>query len=234
MTPSTFTTTSENQRVSIRPSWLSIVAPLGRIHGDEATLIGAVRDIHALDGLIDWGIAAASDVTRLETQIGKRLTDLFESGTAIECWVDCDADRVADLKPLTVSKTAAVNRWNVPSTMLPKLGTLATREQDFAVALGEADEQFSRVEKQRQAALSLRRTWSISEMSHRGTFPSWMPDWVRTLIVEESRFWIQLPSAPAPAPEVQAVPPVIQAAIVEPAPEVPVKTFADRLKGVFA
>jgi hypothetical protein len=233
MTASTFQI-QESGRYSIRPSWLTIVAPLGRLHGDESTLIGVCRDHNALDGKIDWGIATSSDLQRIDLQLGRRLSELFESGEAIEAWVDCNAERVVDLKPIEVRQSSPARPGTMTSTQLPKLSTNATRYEDFAAAVAEAGIIGERVEKQRTAALSLRRTWDIGQMKNRSDWPTdWlMPHWVRDEVRQNSRIWLELSSAPLPTPEPT---PVIQSVIAEPTPA-PVKPpgFLGKMKEVFA
>ena len=214
MSPSTFQI-QESGRYSLRPAWLVTVAPLGRLAGDDCTLIGLCRDWHAEDGRLDWGIATGADVTRLEMQTGKRLTDLFEKGETVEGWISDAPSRVVDLKALEVRQSSPARPATASSTQLQKLSTNATRYEDFAAAVAEAGVMVERVEKQREAALALRKTWSISEMKHRSDWPAWLPGWIREVVKESSRTWLELPNAPVPTPE---PPPIIQAAHVEPTP----------------
>ena len=232
MTASTFQI-QETGRYSIRPSWIVLVADLGRIHGDQSHLIGIVKDNEALDQRVSHGLATASDISRVETALGKRLTDLFESGEAIESWFDCNAERVVDLKPLEVRQSSPARPATASSTQLHKLSTNATRYEDFNAAVAEAGVMVERVEKQRQSALSLRRTWSVESMKFRSDFPVWIPGWVKDLIREGSRHWLELPNAPVPTPE---PPPVTQIPIAAEVTSAPVKPpgFLGKMKEVFA
>lgn len=184
-------------QVLIRPGWLVRLANLGKLAGEEHTLIGAATDFSPHEAGISYGVLTGSERAAIESTLGATLAKVMADARNIRATsiTRPAPQRLMAVEPAPVEQETA---------SLHSFGE-AMRESN-ALRAHAAGVRFA---QQREDALKLRLPgWNITEMDHRQDWPAWLPEFARELVREHSRTWLELPTAPKGFATPQLPPPL--------------------------
>lgn len=196
-------------RCSVRScAWLSYFADLGTLGGERYCLLGVARDID-LDPESrrishQFGLANLAAVGRIELQLGASLDSMLSAGTPVEVFVRefPEPQRLIFIRKPEEPDDKDISRSQRPANWhsLDADRLHNSHIAPFIENSRRAREAFiDDLRARRDLALKASARWSIEEeMHHRQDWPAWLPIWVRHVVREWSRTWLELPGAPPP------------------------------------
>jgi hypothetical protein len=180
---------------SIRQSWITRLAFLGRLNGEDLVLIGVTTEMEPES--ISYGLATSNQVGALESTLGKSVAAIMSGGESVTATVRLSPPpkQIVDLAPLRTEGH------------IVKCQVRTDEDRDAMEQQNLCSERFVEM---RKGVLDLRApAWRIAEMKHRSHWPAWLPSDVRDIIREHSRAWLELPNAPDGFKETPAIPPLL-------------------------